>query len=61
MKYLMISLRPDVTTTLFCQEVDVTPPRYRDFSVELVVDGGIKTVGLDLRATYRERSAAHFR
>ena len=56
----MIGLRPDVTITLFCQEVDVTPQNC-DFPEELVVDGGIKTLGLHLRATYREHSAAHFR
>ena len=47
-------------TTLFCQEVDVTPPRFCDFPEELVVNGGIKTLGLHLRATCRERSVAHF-
>ena len=36
------------------------PPRYYDFPEELVVDGGIKTLGLHLRATCRERSTAHF-
>ena len=53
--------RPDVTTTLFCQEIDVTPPRYCDFPEELVADDGIKTLGPHLRATCTERSAAHFR
>ena len=43
-------------------EADVTPPRYCDFSEELVVyDGGINTLGLYLRAICRERSVAHFR
>ena len=57
----LIGLRPDVTTTLFCQEADVTPARYCDFPEEVVVDGGTKTLGLHLRATCRERSTVHFR
>ena len=36
-------------------------PRYCDFLEELVVDDGIKTLGLHLRATWRGRSAAHLR
>ena len=39
-------------------EVYVTS--YCDFPEELVVDGGIKALGLHLRATCRKRSAAHF-
>ena len=39
----------------------ISPPRYCDFPEELVVDGGVKTLGLHLRATCRERRAAHFR
>ena len=35
-------------------------PRYCNFPEDLVVDGGIKTLGLHLRATCRERSIAHF-
>ena len=38
----------------------MSPPRYCDLLEELVVDGGIKTLGLHLCATYMERSAAHF-
>ena len=44
----LIGLRPAVTTILFCQEVDITPPRYCDFPEELVVDDGIKTLALGL-------------
>ena len=36
------------------------PPRYCDSPEELVVDDGIKTLNLQLRATCTERSAAHF-
>ena len=35
------------------------PPRYCDFLEKLVVDDGIKTLGLHLCATSRERSVAH--
>ena len=59
--WYLIGLRPDVTTTLFCQAVDVTPPRYCEFPEELVVDGGRKTLDLYLRATCRERRTAHIR
>ena len=38
----------------------MSPPRYCDFLEELVVDDGIKTLDLYVRATCRERSAAHF-
>ena len=36
------------------------PPRYCNFLEDLVVDDGIKTLGLHLCATCRVRSAAHF-
>ena len=42
-------------------EGSMSPPRYYDFLEESVVDDGIKTLGLHLRATCRGRSAAHFR
>ena len=29
--YFLIGVRPNVTTTLFCQEVDVTPPDIATF------------------------------
>ena len=38
----------------------MSPPRYCDFPEELVEDDGIKTLGLHLRATCRDRSAAPF-
>ena len=41
-------------------EGSMSPPRYYDFLEELAVDDGIKTLGLHLCATCRERSAAHF-
>ena len=41
-------------------DVNVTPPRYCDSLEELVVDGGIKPLGLRLCATCKELSAAHF-
>ena len=38
----------------------VSTSRYCNFLGELVVDDGIKTLGLHLCATCRELSAAHF-
>ena len=39
----------------------MSPPRYCDFlEEELVVDDGIKTLDLHLRAIFRVRSAAYF-
>ena len=40
--------------------LSMSPPRYCDSLGELVVDDGIKTLDLHLRATCRQRSAAHF-
>ena len=46
---------------LYFVESLMPSPRYCDFLEELVVDDGIKILGLHLRATCRERSAAQFR
>ena len=37
----------------------MSPPSYYDPPEELVTDDGIRTLDLNLRATSRERSAAH--
>ena len=41
-------------------QVDVTPSRYCELPDELVVDDGIKTLGLHLCATCRKLRAANF-
>ena len=54
--FVLFDSKPDGTITLSrCH-----PPRFCEFIEELVVDDGIKTLGLHLRATCRGRSAAHF-